>query len=213
MNIIGNPSKGFTLIELLIVVAIIAILSAIAVPNMLEAQTRAKVSRVKADLRALVQATESYRVDNVHYPTPSDNDGFAITNVSASTTPVFETKTSVSITTPISYMSTRLIDPFQVTTSDALENFHYGNFRYAEANADPSDEIEFVTGLLINPNIFSTPQSPSDIRYFFASHGPDNDHDEPDPAANPDGAASYDATNGTISNGDIYYWGSVGFIE
>src|SRR5690606_31388316 len=61
-------SKGFTLIELLIVVAIIAILAAIAVPNFLEAQTRAKVSRVRNDMRTMATAAEAYRVDNNDYP-------------------------------------------------------------------------------------------------------------------------------------------------
>src|SRR6266545_3682317 len=51
---------GFTLIELLIVVAIIAVLAAIAVPNFLEAQTRAKVSRCKADLKTIATAFEAY---------------------------------------------------------------------------------------------------------------------------------------------------------
>ena len=60
--------KGFTLIELLIVVAIIAILAAIAVPNFLEAQIRSKVSRVKADQRSVATALESYYVDNNCYP-------------------------------------------------------------------------------------------------------------------------------------------------
>ena len=63
-----NKAKGFTLIELLIVVAIIAILAAIAVPNFLEAQVRAKVSRVKADMRSLATAIEAYVVDNNVYP-------------------------------------------------------------------------------------------------------------------------------------------------
>src|SRR5215211_3402823 len=60
--------KAFTLIELLIVVAIIAILAAIAVPNFLEAQTRAKVSRVKNDQRSLATGLEAYYVDNNSYP-------------------------------------------------------------------------------------------------------------------------------------------------
>src|SRR5688572_2015319 len=59
---------GFTLIELLIVVAIIAILAAIAVPNFLEAQTRAKVSRCAADMRSLRTGLESYVVDHNKYP-------------------------------------------------------------------------------------------------------------------------------------------------
>src|SRR5690349_11907880 len=61
-------TKAFTLIELLIVVAIIAILAAIAVPNFLEAQTRSKVSRAKADMRTMVTGLESYAVDNNKYP-------------------------------------------------------------------------------------------------------------------------------------------------
>ena len=55
--------NGFTLIELLIVVAIIGILAAIAVPNFLNAQTRAKIAQVESGIRALSTAFESYRID------------------------------------------------------------------------------------------------------------------------------------------------------
>ena len=60
--------KGFTLIELLIVVAIIGIIAAIAIPNLLNAIQRGKQKRTMADMRAIGTAVESYAVDNNFYP-------------------------------------------------------------------------------------------------------------------------------------------------
>ena len=60
--------KGFTLIELLIVVAIIGIIAAIAIPNLLNAIDRGKQKRTMADIRSLGTAVESYAVDNNFYP-------------------------------------------------------------------------------------------------------------------------------------------------
>jgi general secretion pathway protein G len=62
-------SKGFTLIELLIVVAIIGIIAAIAIPNLLNAIDRGKQKRTMADLRSIGTSVETYAVDNNIYPT------------------------------------------------------------------------------------------------------------------------------------------------
>jgi len=64
-----RKAKGFTLIELLIVVAIIGILAAIAIPNLLSAQKRAKVSRSLADAKTIVSQTQLYNNDKNSYPT------------------------------------------------------------------------------------------------------------------------------------------------
>lgn len=108
--------RGFTLIELLIVVAIIAILAAIAVPNFLEAQTRAKVSRAKSDLRTLATALEAYRVDGNNYPYVSDDAaGEWIMPAGA---PKGRPNPG-GLTSPIAYITSALYDPFVLDARDS----------------------------------------------------------------------------------------------
>src|SRR5438552_12571918 len=59
--------KGFTLIELLIVVVIIGILAAIAIPKFANTKEKAYIASMKSDLRNLVTAEEAYFADSVKY--------------------------------------------------------------------------------------------------------------------------------------------------
>ena len=63
-----TASRGFTLIELLIVVAIIGMIAAIAIPNLLNAIDKGKQKRTMSNLRAIGTAVEAYAVDNASYP-------------------------------------------------------------------------------------------------------------------------------------------------
>jgi type IV pilus assembly protein PilA len=63
MSQLKKIAKGFTLIELMIVVAIIGILAAIAIPNFVKFQCRSKQSEAKGNLKALYVAQESYRAE------------------------------------------------------------------------------------------------------------------------------------------------------
>ena len=64
--------KGFTLIELMIVVAIIGILAAVAIPNFLDATDEAKAARIQADLATIGAAVEIYRAKHGSYPASID---------------------------------------------------------------------------------------------------------------------------------------------
>jgi len=66
-----SRSKGFTLVELLIVVAIVGIISAIAIPNLMNAVDKGKQKRTMSDLRAIGSAVEVYAIENATYPTAS----------------------------------------------------------------------------------------------------------------------------------------------
>ena len=123
----ASKFRGFTLIELLIVVAIIAILAAIAVPNFLEAQVRAKTSRAKADMRNMATAIESYRIDNGSYPEGTDNPNKYPEQIQEFLGPLgpgfytFRSRTTdgrsvgeafAGITTPVAYINSIPADPF-----------------------------------------------------------------------------------------------------
>lgn len=76
--------NGFTLIELLIVVVIIGILAAIAIPKFANTKEKAYVAAMKSDLRNLVTAEEGYLADNMTYTTDkttliSETKGVTIT--------------------------------------------------------------------------------------------------------------------------------------
>ena len=66
--------RGFTLIELMVVIAIIIILAAIAIPNYLSMTARAKRSRVASDMATVATVLEAYKTDWGTYPTMASED-------------------------------------------------------------------------------------------------------------------------------------------
>lgn len=102
-------------------VAIIAILAAVAVPNFLEAQVRSKVARVKADMRTLATAMETYRLDNPGYPEyaviitpPGVQIQDPATEHGMDYFEHFSRKPGLCITTPVAYLANIPPDLFAV---------------------------------------------------------------------------------------------------
>ncbi len=196
--------SGFTLIELLIVVAIIAILAAIAVPNFLAAQTRSKVSRVLSDLRTLRTAVESYAVDNNRVPRMTWGPIYGDVLYGED---VFGTLPAI-ITTPIAYITSQPFDPFATGTGASVDAQLY-TYQAPDTMEDlfrrNGGGVVPVPG---KPGYIYRPGNRSEnakMRFYFGSYvlwsiGPAG----PNKVTGSNFWLQYDPTNGTISEGHVY---------
>jgi type II secretion system protein G len=200
--------KAFTLIELLIVVAIIAILAAIAVPNFLEAQTRSKVSRTKADMRTIATALESYFVDNNKYP-------ISYNAVDTAVDPRIQRFAPLS--TPISYITSVPPDIFSRDTSNIYPDKDIRVPIYVDRRTYVLWVTEALSGGDNGRNVYrdlwGTQYTQSE--WLLRSRGPAGT------AGGLGGTGSqfdkfdvYDPTNGTVSTGNILLLGpGIGYVD
>jgi general secretion pathway protein G len=189
-------SYGFTLIELLIVVAIIGILAAIAVPNFINAQTRAKIARNHSDMQALGTALAQYQLDNNHYP--------PVTNCAGPADRHGERWALRVLTSPMSYIASLPSDPFNPGDKESgnVSGRHdYGLYWYMDrlsrgtfGSCTPASASRFFKNdaqkwSLKGPG----PNKIEDINTMVTGLG--------------QVILVYDLSNGLISAGDVYRWG------
>jgi prepilin-type N-terminal cleavage/methylation domain-containing protein len=210
----GPGRSGFTLIELLIVVGIISVLAAIAVPNFLEAQTRSKVSRIKNDMRTMATALEAYYGDYNRYPPRTKFPagatilGIGIVQSDANCTTGCRVADLKRLTTPIAYITS--------PPKDVFEN----------AIAPPNDLIDYYEPILVDFLVRGTAAEyvlgktgTFEFGWALMSVGPDKvfgatsllgNYPPRTLTTSQTWRQEYDPTNGTISNGNIYRFHKAG---
>jgi type II secretory pathway pseudopilin PulG len=140
----------------LIVVAIIAILAAIAIPNFLEAQTRSKVARALSDLRTLATGLEAFRTENQRYP-------YAVTFCAGRMDSIADYNAmSPEITTPVAWVGHLPGDIFN-------QNHAYKYLAPGKgfANGDPT-----ILAIWVPHDFPSGDTSAEDVPYFSQAASP-----------------------------------------
>ena len=201
-----RSSRAFTLIELLIVVAIIAILAAIAVPNFLEAQVRSKVSRARSDMRSLATALESYVVDHSHYP-PDRSYYYEHGVVGDALDKLLFLHT---LTTPIAYMTSIPPAPWK-------SRWGWGGVPAGTINADVYSYLYYGEAWVAGQALWGYPNK-TGLLWALVTFGPDGRNNQGEYLLHGmqklierpymsnlglDPGCVYDPTNGTVSAGDI----------
>src|SRR3989304_4018688 len=110
-NRIGEAGKGFTLLEILIVLSVILILVAVALPHYTTSVLRAKVTKAWGDIHTLHVSLESYFLDWNAYPPESESEYLSVDRFEAGLT---------WLTSPIAYLKTLPEDPFQGTYEEGI---------------------------------------------------------------------------------------------
>ncbi len=174
--------KGFTLIELLIVIAIILILIAIALPNFLEAQLRAKLTLARGNMTALRTALTSYQIDYKKFPPDEYKGG--------------DYWVWVSLTTPIPYIKTVLPNPFP--SKNLPKNPFSDIDTFAYINWDSLGEPIRSLGLRAGIQWFISSAGPNFLTDFIGF-----DVFEYKRVMNGTSRFFYSPTNGTTSSGDL----------
>ncbi len=212
MGIIKN---GFTLIELLIVVAIIGILAAIAVPNFMNAQVRAKIARSQADMRSIGTAIESFRIDNgallVDFYDEQDTAAiqrlqkWGLCSVNNFDDAVRNQRCIyANLTSPVAFISAIPDDPFfgkiSNNVTDRLIEAFAGTYIYYDNEAAIPGDDHYVP-LLSGDNGKPFNVNPLGLnQWVLLGIGPDSSIGDTD--LNRRGIP-YDATNGLRSEGDL----------
>ncbi|MFH1740002.1 MAG: prepilin-type N-terminal cleavage/methylation domain-containing protein [bacterium] len=172
-------SIAFTLIELLIVVAIIGILAAIAVPNFLNAQLKARIARVESEFNSISTAFRMYLLDSNGSLPRWTSLGWH--------------EAWGRFTTPIAYMTVLPLDLFQPKPGVGEQVHDHLWYEYSGCLGKMPMSMPMIAGKVDN--------------FVLASIGPDADDDtdliQDYPRASK--FMPFDLTNGMRSDGDIIY--------